>query len=453
MMSEGRALYGSWSRVSTDPPERVLTPEAALGLATSSRAAEPADSILPFGAGRTYGDTCVNAGGGIVDTTGLDRILAFDAERGVVRCEAGVTLDKLLRRVVPQGWVAAACPGTAHVTLGGAVAHDVHGKDQAQAGSLGCWVEGLTLQRSDGAALNCSPRENVDMFRATVGGLGLTGIILDVSLRLTPLESGHLEVERYRCRNPEEALALIRATSEYDYGLVWTDSFRPARGNSARYLVLRARKTAAGAGPPSMRPPASGGPSWNQFVPAWTFRRSSMRAFNRLYDRGGLRRLPDLHVERQPFDSFLFPQDDIHPSNHLYGRRGVRAHHSLIPRERDPDDEGLIELLARASRPRSQSMVTVLKAFGRHASPGLLSFCCEGTSVALGFPNEGQRTLDLMNDLDSAVLDHGGRLYPAKDGRMPARVFQASYPAWSDFARFVDPAHSSSFWRRVSQTA
>ena len=168
--------------------------------------------------------------------------------------------------------------------------------------------------------------------------------------------------------------------------------------------------------------------------------------FNRLYARAAVAGSVDL----VPVRSFLFPQDDLHATNRLYGRRGVLAHHSLIPRASDPADQGLRELLERAARPGEASLVTVLKAFGPHASPGMLSFCGEGTSVALGFPHEGASSLALLDELDQIVASRGGRVYPAKDARMPAATFRASFPAWREFARFVDPAHSSSFWRRVS---
>lgn len=453
MLGETRREHRSWSRTPSSPPDWVSTPNNVDDLARIYRNLPTASSILPFGAGRTYGDTCENEGSGIVDTGHLNLILAFDAELGVVRCQAGATLDKILRHVLPHGWVVAACPGTAHVTVGGAVAHDIHGKDQAHSGPFGCWVQELAVLRSDGRILSCSARENEELFRATIGGLGLTGLITEVELRLAPIESSELEVERRRCTDLEQALALLRDTTSYDYGLIWTDSFRAPRGHSARYLVLRAQHAKASAAPLSMSPPNVHRVDVSRLIPAWAFCRPSLRMFNRLYERGSLGRLPDIHRTRQPFDAFLFPQDTLHPSNHLYGKRGVRAHQSLIPRAGDPSDEGLIALLERASRPRSQSIVTVLKAFGRRTSPGILSFAGEGTSVALGFPNQGPRTLDLLSELDDIVLDRGGMIYPAKDGRMPAHVFKASFPAWPSFVSQVDPAHSSNFWRRVSQSS
>ncbi|QDV09629.1 putative decaprenylphosphoryl-beta-D-ribose oxidase [Planctomycetes bacterium Poly30] len=407
---------------------------------------------LPRGAGRSYGDTAVNGGGRSLSTGRLGRILAWDQERGEIEAEAGVTLGQLCDRVAAAGWIVPCCPGTARVTLGGMVASDVHGKNHAHTGTLGEHVLGLTLVRSDVGSIRCSPTEHPELFRATLGGLGLTGVIESVRLRLLPLAGDRVSVERIRCRSLESVLALLRQHDRYDYGLAWVDSFsiKPAKVNSAsaRCLVLRATVVpghgqGSGAGPRALRMTGA----LARFTPPFLFRRATMRLVNRAYFSA-----PTGSAATRPLGSFLFPQDEAHDTNHLYGARGAYAHHSWIPAGEDP---AVHELLRRAAQPGAQSLVTVLKAFGgKHRdAPGLLSFTGSGTSIALGFVNEGDRTRRQLDALDAIVLDAGGKLYPAKDARMSAASFARSFPRVQEFARHVDPALSSNFWRRVAPEA
>lgn len=432
--------YGSWSRLPLTGPVRASAPrDPRAPLAQSS------GSLLPFGAGRTYGDTCVNPGASVIDTRHLRGIQAFDETSGLLQCLAGTTLAEVIAHVVPHGWFPPVCPGTQHVSVGGAIAHDVHGKNQPVTGTFGLHVQSLELVRSDGRHLRCSELEHEALFRATLGGLGLTGLIVAAELRMRPLRSSAMEVEEARCTDLRGFLAEPWSSDEFEYGLLWVDSFSdPARG--ARCVSLRGRHASDG---PALLEPAPPRRGLRLPLPALFFNRATLRVFNRLYytraPHGAPRRA------RRHFDRFLFPQDHVHASNRAYGSRGVYAYHCLIPSGQAPD--AVPALLARVARSGEQSLVTVLKPFGAARAPGLLSFTGAGLSCVFGFPNEGRRTLDLLAELDALVAAAGGKLYPAKDARMPAAMFRSSFPRWEEFAGHVDPRFSSRFWQRVGARA
>ncbi|MCP3917984.1 MAG: FAD-binding oxidoreductase [bacterium] len=444
-MSATARQYQSWSRLPFGASAFALVPARADEVRRPSGGDGSGQSLLPFGRGRTYGDTCVNPGHGILDTRRLDRMLEFDAERGIVSCESGVSLASLLALVVPHGWFVPVCPGTKHVSIGGAVAHDVHGKNQREAGTFGCHVERLVLWRSDGQRLDCARDENAELFAATIGGLGLTGLILSVELRLQRVTSAQFDVQRVRCTGLDDLLACETDGEDFAYSVAWIDSLRPARAG-LRCILMRGRHASGPLGSLTAgRPRARGGPQ--RWAPAALFNRTTVRVFNRFYYR---QRTHGGRLRRQHFDAFLFPQDTLHDSNHLYGTRGVYAYHCLLPLAVARD--AAAELLERVSRRGDESLVTVLKVFGDRRSPGILSFGRAGLSLVCGFPNQGERTLRLMGELDAIVRAAGGMLYPAKDARLPAAMFRTSFPAWESFAQHVDPHFSSSFWRRVTGT-
>lgn len=401
-------------------------------------------SLLPFGAGRTYGDTCVNSDGALLLSSKLNHIGELDADSGRIRCGAGATLAELHARTLPAGWVVPSCPGTAHVTLGGMVAHDVHGKNHVHTGTIGRHVRGLRVVRSDKGSVSCSPTSNTDLFQATIGGLGLTGFIEEIDLQLRPCQDQTLRVERIRSRSLDGTMGLLQDSLDHEYAFAWVDSFS-VRGDAARCVVTRAAGVpGSGAGGNGLSEGGSRMSRAGRLIPAALFRSSVMRAFNRLYFAGRSPLGGDVQVGTASLGEFLFPQDSMHPSNHLYGRRGVFGHHSLVP-----NAECARAVLERVSRRGDQSLVTVLKAFGGHGAPGMLSFTGAGISIATGFLNGGPRTLGLLADLDAIVLEAGGKLYPAKDARMPRRAFERSFPQAEAFAQHVDPAFSSNFWRRV----
>jgi len=400
---------------------------------------EGAPSRLAYGEGRSYGDVCLNAGGLIMRTRGLDRLIAFDRATGRVTAEAGVTLDELLTFVVPQGWFLSVSPGTRFVTLGGAVANDVHGKNHHRAGSFGHHVSELEILRSDGQRLVCGPGQNPEWFAATVGGLGLTGLIASVTLDLAPIANACMVTEAKRFRSLDEFWALNAvAERDWPYTAAWIDCLS-AQG---RGLQLAARHAPAQANLPAKRSRPLAFPI---DPPISLVNALSLRAFNALYYRQPLPKGPTLGR----YEPYLYPLDALLNWNRIYGRRGFFQYQCVLPPEASRD--GIAQLLRSISRRGSGSFLAVLKTFGAAASLGLLSFPRPGATLALDFPNQGASTQSLFVELDAIVADHGGALYPAKDARMPPPMFKRGFPAWEAFSKFIDPEFSSSFWRRVTE--
>jgi FAD/FMN-containing dehydrogenase len=400
-------------------------------------------AILPYGNGRSYGDSCLNVSGALVHTRSLDRFIQFDRQTGVLACEAGVLLSEILALIVPAGWFLPVVPGTSHVTLGGAIANDVHGKNHHRAGTLGCHVLRLELLRSNGERLICSPSVNPQWFGATVGGLGLTGMITWAELQLRPVPGEWLDQESIRYSNLQEFFDLCAESErDFEYTVAWLDCL--ARGKHlGRGLLQRANHAAAPNGePPPVRARRLSIPF---MVPVPLVNTASVRIFNSIH----------YHRQRAPrvrglkhFEPFFFPLDGIANWNRLYGPRGFYQFQCVIPTAAGA--EATRKMLETIARSGSGSFLAVLKRFGPMRSPGMLSFPQEGVTLALDFPNTHGFERQCA-ELDAIVADAGGRIYPAKDGRMPGRLFRSGYPLWSEFSRYIDPAFSSSFWRRVTR--
>lgn len=396
--------------------------------------------LLAVGNRRSYGDSCQNQGGSVLDARGLDRFIAFDPATGVLRCEAGVLLDDILRLVVPAGWFLPVTPGTRFVTVGGAVANDVHGKNHHRAGSLGRHVRRLELLRSDGRRIECGGGEASALFSATIGGLGLTGLITWVELQLTAAASPWLNVETLRFHSLAEFFALSAESSErFEHTVAWIDCLAPAHSRG-RGLLSRANPCTGLADGPA-RPRRR----WRVPLtpPFPVLAGAGLRGFNRLWFHRPVRR----HATRH-YLPFFYPLDGIGEWNRLYGRKGFLQHQCVVPPAASA--EAIAELLDAIAERGTGSFLAVLKTFGTLPSPGLLSFPRPGTTLALDFPFRGQSTLDLLSRLDAIVADAGGAVYPAKDARMSSRHFRQFFPAWDTFATHIDPAFSSSFWRRVT---
>lgn len=400
-------------------------------------------TLLGAGLRRSYGDSCLNPGGGMIDMTGIDRVIHFDRDRRLLRAEAGISFDTLLRLIVRQGFFLPVTPGTRYVTLGGAVGNDVHGKNHHVNGPIGRWVRRLGLLRSNGEELELSPTQQPDLFAATIGGLGLTGLITWVELELIAIDSAMIDAENIPFENVESFFALAKESEEeFDYTVSWIDC--QAKGKSlGRGLFSRGNHAKAGS-----RLPDAGNTLFTMpmNLPGIAMNRHSINSFNGLYYWNGKRKAGPARIGLHPF---FYPLDSIGRWNRLYGRNGMYQYQSVVPPEVQVD--ATKEMLKAISDSGKGSFLAVLKTFGAVTSPGILSFPKEGTTLALDFPNHGDDTLRLMRRLDDIVREAGGRLYPAKDGRMSAEMFQQGYPAWQDFARHVDHGFSSHFWQRVSQ--
>jgi len=398
-------------------------------------------SLLAIGLRRSYGDSNLNPEGAVIDMTRLDRIISFDPQTRLLRAEAGLTLDTVLEVLVPRGFFVPATPGTRYVTLGGAVANDVHGKNHHVNGTFGSWVRRLGLLRSDGSEHDLAPGDPSGLFEATIGGLGLTGIITFVEIEVMPIESALMEAEVLPFANLREFFDIARESEDtFDYTVSWIDCLARDE-NLGRGLFTRGRHAGAGAlvadaAPPSISTPVE--------FPGFALNGLTVRAFNKLYYWNGCRKAG---FGLQPYKPFFYPLDSIAHWNRMYGRRGMYQYQSAVPPENAY--EATHDMLKAISDAGEGSFLAVLKTFGDKPSPGLLSFPRPGVTLALDFPNRGLSTLALMDRLDAIVREAKGRLYPAKDGRMSAEMFQLGYANWQDFLRFVDPHFSSHFWARV----
>lgn len=397
--------------------------------------------LLPRGLGSSYGDVCLNDGGTVLDTRWLDHFVAFDAVAGTLTAEAGVTVAEVNRLTWPRGWTLPVTPGTQQVSLGGAVANDVHGKNHLRAGSFGCHVRQLWLTRSDRGAITCAPDREPALFAATVGGLGVTGLITRVAVQLQPLSSMWLAEEAIPFAGFDEFQQINAASRHaFEFTAAWVDSTH--RGG-ARGIYFRAHVIAGD------RPPTTGRRMSVPVVPPVGFvNAATVRMFNLLYQRvfAWRARGASNGGRRRHRASVLYPLDAIADWNRLYGPRGFVQHQCVVPLAAADAIPRLLDAIARA---RQGSMLTVLKELGPRDSGGLLSFPRCGLTLAMDFPFRGAATLELLQRLDAIVVEAGGRIYPAKDACMSPATFRAGYPRLAEFLQHVDPAMSSSFLRRV----
>lgn len=400
-------------------------------------------SVLPYGNGRSYGDSCLNTGAALIPTRSLDHFIRMDAEQGIITCEAGTLLDEILQLTVPLNWFVPVTPGTRYVTLGGAIANDVHGKNHHRAGTIARHIVQFELLRSDGQRLICSPTENPEWFNATLGGLGLTGIITWASLQLRRIANPGMQVETIRFANLDEFLALqSESDRDFEYTVSWVDCL--GKGSQlGRGLFQRANHASEGTSVPPVKSRELGVPVAPPFS---LINAASLRLFNTVYYHR-----PQSRHSVQRFEPFFYPLDGINNWNRLYGPRGMYQYQCVIPTE--SGREATADLLNTIARSGQGSFLAVLKTFGDLPSPGLLSFPRPGITLALDFPNRGAQLERLFVEMDAIVAAAGGRLYPAKDGRMPARLFRSGFQRWQEFTRFIDPRCSSTFWRRVMESA
>jgi len=397
---------------------------------------------IAFGNGRSYSDVCLNEGGILLHTRQLDKFIAFDRASGRLACESGVLLSEILDLTVPRGWFLPVTPGTRQVTLGGAIANDVHGKNHHGAGSFGAHVLRLALRRSDGSLRICGPAQDPDWFAATVGGLGLTGIILWAEIQLVPITSRTMTAQARRFSSLQEFWAVnAEANAEWPYTVAWVDCMSSTRAGLGRGVFYCGRHAASDSG----TAPRNGRTRRVGIDPPFSLiNTASVRIFNEVY----FRTHGATGVHTSDYQPFFYPLDGVDDWNRLYGRRGFFQYQCVLP---FPEAMPALQLmLERIARSGEASFLAVLKTFGAGTPVGMLSFARPGVTLAVDFPNRGEATTRLLSSLDDVVLDAGGALYPAKDARMPAKLFNAGYPRAGEFVRFIDPMASSSFWRRVT---
>lgn len=429
----------SWGRYPKVTPEQVAPVFWRSEIPDLAAYAQP---VLPFACGRSYGDSCLNEDGVVLDVSHLNRFISFDEQTGLLCCEAGVTLADILAVMVPRGWFLPVTPGTKFVSVGGAIANDVHGKNHHRAGTFGSHVVRLKLLRSTGERLLCSPTQNTELFRATIGGLGLTGVILWAEFRLKPIKNPFIRMERLRYHSLKEFISLSNdSDQDFEYTVAWVDCLASGK-QLGRGLFMRGNHNEEETQQSLPHKPTLTVPF---DMPSFALNTLSMKAFNEVYYHA--QRAERVH-KLEPYEPFFYPLDVLHHWNRMYGKRGFLQYQCVVPL--DNGYEVMHDLLNCISRSGEGSFLTVLKKFGDVPSPGLLSFPRPGLTLALDFPNNGNKTLLLLNTLDEIVRQSGGAVYPAKDARMTAESFQQYFPQWETFAPLIDPKFSSSFWRRVT---
>ncbi len=430
--------YESWGRYPRAPHRRVVP---AVWRDEPPRLDASGAPYLPYGLGRSYGDACLNEGGSLIDARPLSRFIDFDAATGRLRCEAGVDLERILNLVVPQGWFLPVTPGTKYVTVGGAIANDVHGKNHHRAGTFGRHVRRLELLRSDGRRYRCGPDENPALFAATVGGLGLTGLILWSEIDLKPIPGPQIELEAVPCRDLSEFVdRSLESDARDEYTAGWIDGHTPGR-RLGRSVLLRGNHARGDGRWSGLKPSPLSLPV---DLPGWAMNPLTMLAFNQAaYHMQGRKQARHL----AGYGSFFYPLDALGSWNRAYGKRGLLQWQCVVPHEDGARAASAILQRLAATR---RAWFVVGKVFGDLESPGLLSFPRSGLTLAVDLPNDGERVLRALEDVDRMVVSAGGAIYPAKDARMAPETFRAGFPRWRDFAGWVDPAFSSSLWRRLT---
>lgn len=393
---------------------------------------------LAYGMGRSYGDVCLNPGGVLWNTTRLDRYINFDESTGLLVCEPGLLLRDIQRLAIPRGWILPVSPGTQLVTVGGAIANDVHSKNHHMMGSFGDHVLRLKIVRTNGEIIDCGPESRAEWFAATVGGLGLTGIIVEAEIQLRRAANPWLDTEIIAFDNLTEFFRLAdNSETEWEHTVSWIDCLS---GSSARGLFMRGNFTDAANYVEPKRHNLT-----IPFVPPFSLvNRLSLRLFNRAY----------FHLQKKRsgrtityYEPFFYPLDNILEWNRIYGPHGFYQYQCVVPRP--VGQEAVQAMLKKIAYYGDGSFLTVLKTFGDRQALGMMSFPQPGVTLALDFPNKGRRTLKLLEYLDAVVGEAGGRIYLAKDARMSRDLFQMSYPHVHEFLKYRDPGISSGLSRRL----
>jgi len=396
--------------------------------------------MLAVGMGRSYGDVCLLQNGTLLRTPNLDRLISFDEQTGLLRCEAGVTLAGILDFAVPRGWFLPVSPGTKYVTVGGAIANDIHGKNHHVAGTFGLHTPCFELIRSDGTQMVCSGSENADWYAATIGGMGLTGLISWAEVQLRPIVSRRIRYQSTRFVGLEEFVALSGASAQ-EYSVAWIDCVAQGR-NFARGIFMHGEHEE---NPGPLTPLAKPKFSLPFDLPAFALNRSSVGAFNTLYYH---KQISKQRAGFTDYEPFFYPLDRILQWNRLYGQQGLLQFQCVLPWA--SDSTGMIQLLKAITASGLASFLAVIKVFGDVVSPGMMSFPMPGITLALDFPIRREVSFNLLDRLAAITAEFGGRMYPAKDACMSAAHFQQFYPQWEQWATYIDPSFSSSFWQRVS---
>ncbi len=422
--------WGRYPQIDRTPLRPAHTP-AVQSIIAAQVNPNPGSTNLPGlvarGLGRSYGDSAL--ANSLLTTQNLDHFLSFDEDSGVLNCAAGVSFAEILKVFVPKGWFLPVTPGTQFVTVGGAIASDVHGKNHHLDGSFSAHLISLKLMIASGEILECSNSQHRELFLATCGGMGLTGIILEASFQMLAIESAYIQETTWKTSNLAETLALFNEFQETTYSVAWIDCLSTGKhlGRSLLMLGEHAKKEVLQANSAGdLQVGKAGKLSIPIDMPNVLLNSYSVKAFNSLYYNKVRQKQTQRQVHYAPF---FYPLDSIQNWNRLYGKQGFTQYQFVLPKAAGL--EGMTKILSKIAESKRGSFLAVLKAFGK-ANDNYLSFPMEGYTLALDFKIDAT-LFAFLDELDAIVLDYGGRLYLTKDARMSAATFKQSYPLWEQF--------------------
>jgi decaprenylphospho-beta-D-ribofuranose 2-oxidase len=388
------------------------------------------ENFIPRGNGRCYGDASLASN--TISTLKFDKILYFDRVTGIFECQSGLTLDQILEVIVPAGWFLPVTPGTKFITVGGAVASDVHGKNHHIEGSFSNHILDMEIVLASGQSLTCSPDINSDLFEASCGGMGLTGIISRIKFRLKKIETSFIRQKQIKAGNLDELIRLFEEYKHYTYSVAWIDCLKKGPHFGRSILMLGEHASVQELGEKQKKNPLQlPGKKQINFpfsLPSWVLNTFTVKAFNFLFYAKNLKKEINQLIGYEPF---FYPLDAILHWNRGYGKKGFVQYQFVLPLEAE---KGLEEILHRISNKGMGSFLAVLKVFGKQES--IISFPREGYTLALDFPVKAG-LLEFLDELDQVVLRYGGRLYMSKDARMKPEILRQGYPGLKEFKDIV----------------
>jgi len=435
MMKKNIANWGNYPVMESD--EKSFSFEEQLRQLFKSE-----QQFIARGNGRCYGDASLSPV--TVSTLKYDNVLSFDALNGVFECQSGITLDQVLEVIVPKGWFLPVTPGTKFITIGGAVASDVHGKNHHVDGCFSHHVTEMDILTGNGETLTCSPMQHADLFEATCGGMGLTGVITRVKFRLKKIETAYISQKQVKAENLEELLNLFEQYKHYTYSVAWIDCLKKGKqfgrgilmlGEHAKISELNEKQKAH---PLSLRKKKQISLPFN--LPSWGLNNLTVKAFNFLYYSKNVKKEVNNIVSYEPF---FYPLDAILHWNRMYGKKGFVQYQFVLPLEAR---QGLIDIMHTIGTSGMGSFLTVLKVFGKQDS--LISFPKEGYTLAMDFAVK-DGLMDFLDKLDEIVLRHGGRLYMSKDARMKPGALEAGYPRLDQFKAIIKKYNAHNKFRSI----
>lgn len=434
-MKKQIANWGNYPVMESDEQSFVFLPQLNDMVANGS-------TFIARGNGRCYGDASL--ADCTISTLKYDKMLAFDTNKGIFECQSGLTLDQILTVIVPSGWFLPVTPGTKFITIGGAIASDVHGKNHHVDGSISNHIIDMDVELASGEVVTCSPDNDDELFEATCGGMGLTGVIIRAKFRLKKIESSYISQKQIKADNLFELIELFDRYKDYTYSVAWIDCLKKGKHFGRSILMLGEHATLSDLNEAQQTAPLKL-PSDKTLVfpfnlPSWALNKLTIKAFNFLYYSKNLKKEINNVVSYQPF---FYPLDAVLHWNRMYGKPGFVQYQFVLPLDAK---QGLIEILHRIGDAGLGSFLAVLKVFGKQES--IISFPKEGYTLALDFPVK-QGLFGFLDELDTIVLKHNGRLYLSKDARMKPEMLAAGYPELNKFKSIIKKYNPDGKFRSV----